>query len=245
MFDRASEPAPFLQAAIRKPRRIGAVLVERGDAAAETVGAALAAQPQSRARLGAILSARGWVGARAVAAAAAEQQGLDLADPETSPVDPALGAPRDLPVYLRRRLAPWRREGVGQAWIATDVESAAQGLADLTAKPERARLALTDPASFDAAMLAAYGPAIAARAAARSPEAMSARRRTSWAMRAALWAALVALIAWLVASPSLASGWAFLALTLLNAGNGALRIAALGTALHAPAKPAAAAGSPR
>ncbi len=233
MRDGPSGAAARIEGLRPSPQRLGALLVARGAAAASRVEAALAAQPESRARVGAILSARGWAAPGAVAAAAAEQAGLDVADLAAAPLDPALGAPEDLEVYLRRRIAPWRRLGAETVWAGVDVGDAAAGLAELAAPPDRARLALTDPATFEAAMLSAYAGPLAERAAARTPEALSARRIPPGA-RAGLLVVVATALVWVWTAPASAAGALFLGLILMNAANGVLRIAALGTALAAP-----------
>jgi cellulose synthase/poly-beta-1,6-N-acetylglucosamine synthase-like glycosyltransferase len=232
----AARIANLRAAPLEKRARLGAVLVARGATAADRLDAALAAQPESQARIGAILSARGWAAPGAVAAAAAEQAGLDHADLARDPLDPTLGDEADLPVYTRRRLAPWRRLGAETVWVAVDVADAAAGLAELATPPDRIRLALTDAAAFEEALTVAYADPLARRAAARPPAEMSARTP---APRAKALVAILALCAGIgaLAAPGATLGMLFLALVLVNASNGVLRIAAFGMALRERAPP--------
>ena len=213
--------------------RLGEMLVAGGAAERRRVDAALAAQAETGARIGVILSARGWASDAAVAAAAARQTGLDVADLSRAPLDPDLLDPSDLETCLRRRLAPWRRLGRDLAWIGLDPASAAEGLAQMADPPDRARLALCGPADFERAMAAAHGGSLAERAAGRTPADLSARRRTG-PNAVARGLALLGLIGAGMAAalwPSQVASIAFIALVLLNALNGFLRIAAFGAAL--------------
>lgn len=227
--------------------RLGALLADRGAVEETRLAQALAAQRASGRRLGEILRSRGWVSDAAVAEALARQSGLRRVDLAQWPLDPALADPRDLDLHLRRRMAPWRRSGDTMVYVAADPVEAQAGLVERADPSRPAALVLAEPAALDAAMAQAWGPALAARAARRTPDALSARGGASGAQRVALLTLTLVAVAGLL-SP-LAAGPALLAaLIALNAGNAAIRIAALGAALRRrdpPPPPLALARPPR
>jgi cellulose synthase/poly-beta-1,6-N-acetylglucosamine synthase-like glycosyltransferase len=219
---------------------IGAILLARGAVSEAHLAEALSAQRTTQARIGSILFARGWASGGQVAAAAAEQYGLSHVDLDSATLDPALGDPRDVEIYLRRRLAPLRVGDGEVALVAADVGEAVAGIAELAAPPRDARIVLADPVTLDAAIASAYGVALAARAAARTPAAASARTRAGPGARIAGALALVAAAAGAAFAPAVTSGVLFLILLAINAGNAAVRVAVLATALRAPRDPVAA-----
>lgn len=221
------------------PRRapLGALLLARGAVSAERLDAALAAQADSPARIGEILAARGWVARGAVSDALAVQAGLAAVDPDAEPPDPSLAEPADLPVYLRRRMLPWRRGPAGVAFLAADAAEARLGMSELGTPVPGASIVLADADAVDRALLAALGPRIAARAATRTPAAQSARARTPLVQRTGLVALSLAAV---LAEALAPAGWGagvFVLLVLLNAMNAVVRIAVLGAALGRPADP--------
>lgn len=222
---------------------IGAILVARGAVSEAHLAEALSAQRSTQARIGAILAARGWASGGQVAAAAAEQYGLSHVDLDAAPLDSALGDPRDVEIYLRRRLAPLRVGDGEVALVAADVGDAVAGIAELAAPPRDARIVLADPVALDAAIASAYGVALAARAASRTPATKSARTRAGLSARIVGALALVVVAAGAAFAPAVTSGALFLILLAINAGNAAVRVAVLATALRAPRDPVAASSS--
>ncbi|TVQ58118.1 MAG: glycosyltransferase [Rhodobacteraceae bacterium] len=220
---------------------LGARLVALGEASAAQIGAALSAQRLSGARLGSVLVANGAATPRAVAEAAAAQARKAFADLEAEPLEPALAVLDDLPVYLRRRIAPWRVEAGRTIFAATDLDAARLGLAELRDPPPDADIALCAPEAMERALVEAFGPALAARAAARPPATVSARSPTTVLQRAGFVGLVIAAITAFALSPGGAGAALFAALVLINAGNAAVRIAVLGAALRRPRDPVGAA----
>jgi cellulose synthase/poly-beta-1,6-N-acetylglucosamine synthase-like glycosyltransferase len=224
---------------------LGALLLESGALDQPTLDRALAVQGESAARLGEILIRNGSVSRDAVAAAAARQRGVRRADLRAEPLDPTLLDEADLPLCLAHGMAPWRRIADRTVFVATDYETALQGLAGLGAKVGPVEIALTSAADFAEAVGAAHGPALARRAAARPPETLSARRLGR--PRAAIAALAVAAGVALAAAGS-AAVWAtaFLTLAAINMMNAAVRITAVWRAVRprADAAPAAAGAIP-
>ena len=160
----AGASAPFPA----KKAPIGALLLARGAISEKGLEAALLAQADSAARLGEILSHRGWASAQAVTAAAAEQIGAQTVAAGDLALDPALGDPRDIEIYLRRQMAPLRLDGETLVFVAADYADAQAGLAALASPPRRAEIALADPAALARALIAS-GARLAARAARPGP----------------------------------------------------------------------------
>ena len=215
-----------------KKAPIGALLVARGAISEQGLAAALAAQTDSAARLGEILAHRGWASAQAVTAAAAEQIGAATVAAADLTLDPALGDPRDLEVYLRRQMAPLSRNGDSTVFVAADYAAAQAGIAALADPPRRAEIALADPAAVARAITAAYGALLAARAASRAPLEMSARAPATVAQRAGVAAFCAAALVALLAAPPVAAPILFFALVALNAMNAVVRVAVLTRALR-------------
>jgi cellulose synthase/poly-beta-1,6-N-acetylglucosamine synthase-like glycosyltransferase len=223
-------------AAAGRPR-LGALLLARGAVSPDRLAAALARQPETGARLGDILARRGWAASREIAAAAAEQAGAARVDLAAAPPDPSLADPAWLDVCLRRRALPWRRLGGRIILVAADHAAGRAAVADL-GLPD-ATVALVEPDALDRAIAEAYGPALAARAAARPPAALSARSPAPAWQKGGLLAALIATGAALAAAPTEAGALLFALLVALNALNAAARIAALASALRPDADPVA------
>ena len=224
----AGAPAPFPA----KKAPIGALLLARGAISEKGLEAALLAQADSAARLGEILSHRGWASAQAVTAAAAEQIGAQTVAAGDLALDPALGDPRDIEIYLRRQMAPLRLDGETLVFVAADYADAQAGLAALASPPRRAEIALADPAAVARAITTAYGPGLAARAASRAPLAMSARAPATMVQRAGAAAFCAAALVALLAAPLVAAPILFFALVALNAMNAVVRVAVLTRALR-------------
>ena len=215
-----------------KKAPIGALLVARGAISEQGLAAALAAQTDSAARLGEILAHRGWASAQAVTAAAAEQIGAATVAAADLTLDPALGDPRDLEVYLRRQMAPLSRNGDSTVFVAADYAAAQAGIAALADPPRRAEIALADPAAVARAITAAYGALLAARAASRAPLSLSARASATSVQRAAIAGLGVAALIALATAPLAAAPLLFFTLVALNAMNAVVRVAVLTRALR-------------
>jgi cellulose synthase/poly-beta-1,6-N-acetylglucosamine synthase-like glycosyltransferase len=222
--------------------RLGDLLCRRGDLSPERRDAALVIQRQTQARLGEVLLARGWLGGDRLSEALAVQAGLEAVTLAPDGTDPALIDPRDLQVYLRRRLLPWRRIGDAVQFVAADAREGAAGLGELTAPPQQVRLALAEPAAVDAALLARCGPALASRAAARCALADSARAGMPLRQRLVLCFVAVMLATGFGVAPGMTAAIMFTLLILLNALNAIARIAVLGAALRSGDEPPAPAG---
>jgi cellulose synthase/poly-beta-1,6-N-acetylglucosamine synthase-like glycosyltransferase len=223
--------------------RLGEILCNHGDLSPEHLEAALVIQRQTRARLGEVLLARGWLPRERLQNALAKQAGLGTVALAPRSSDRNLIDARDIDVYLRRRLLPWRRDSDGLHFVSDSAPEALAGLRELADPQPQARLSLVDPAALDAALLETCGPALAARAAARCSPSDSARSGMPAAQRFALLCLVVAVIAGLVLSPGVTVALILTTMILLNALNALARIAVLGAALRRqPSHPDAAPG---
>ncbi len=164
-------------------------------------------------------------GERARAAALAARRGLGFVDLARQPPSPGLLRAEAAPVYLRYGLLPWRRIGGATVYAAADPALAARGLARLGAEPGRACLAVCTRGALEAAVTEALGPALAEKAATRTPLSASLRGLRGMRRGVALAGLALALGLW-AAGPAGAAVLLGL-LFLLNAATGALRIAAL------------------
>lgn len=217
-------------AVTRQP--LGQMLLAEGAVTPERLEAALDAQRETTARLGEILAARGWTERGALARVLARQSGLHRVDLTHVPPEPNLADPASLPLYLRHRLIPWRAVSGDIRFVTDDAALGRRGLA-LLGLPD-AELVLTDPRQLDQALLDAFGPALAARASARVPVALSARSPTPLRQWLGIGIALGGTLALdLVAAAAWGAG-IFLLLVLINAMNAVVRIAVLSAALRRP-----------
>jgi cellulose synthase/poly-beta-1,6-N-acetylglucosamine synthase-like glycosyltransferase len=214
--------------------RLGELLCRRGDLSATQLSAALALQRQSQARLGEVLLSRGWIDRERLTAALAAQAGLDTATVTPRAAGAAPGAVDNLAVFLRRRLLPLPDADGPAAFVAADATQGAAGLREMTPPQGDARLSLADPDAVDAALLTAFGPALAQRGATRCAEADSARRGVLVTQRAGIVLLLVSLAVGLWMAPGPTAAGLFSVLILLNALNALARIAVLGAALRGP-----------
>ncbi|MGF1447680.1 MAG: glycosyltransferase family 2 protein [Pikeienuella sp.] len=160
-----------------------------------------------------------------LAARRAARAGLGTVDLAAAPPDPALLQAADAPLYLRHGLLPWRRRGRVTTYAVVDPAELPSGLAKLSVRPELACAVVCTRAGLATAVATALGPALAARAAHRTPPEMSLRTLVGLRLRVAL--VLLALFC-----AGLLAGEAFLAIALaalvaLNAATAALRLAAL------------------
>lgn len=187
--------------------------------------AALARQRGTRQPLGEVLIAHGAVSAEAVARALAEQGGFGYADLDRDPPDRSLILPDEIDAYLRHGILPWGRLGGVVVYAITDPANAPAALAALPSAKPFAFFAVTEPARLHRALTVVAGPEMAARAADRVPEDLSARGLGT--MRRLVFGSVLLLLAALVleTEAALLSLAAFV--FLVNTANMALRIAVL------------------
>jgi cellulose synthase/poly-beta-1,6-N-acetylglucosamine synthase-like glycosyltransferase len=163
--------------------------------------------------------------AEARAAALAERHGLGRADLARTPPDPALLDPRDVPVYLRHGLLPWRRVGRVTTYASADPADLARGIARLHARPGLACAAVATRAEIEEALATALPGPLAERAAMRTPASLSVRGIAGLRRGAVL--GLAALLAMIAAGGTAGLAAALVLLFALNAATTLLRIGAL------------------
>lgn len=162
----------------RRPGRqpLGQILLRHRWIGEDDLEAALSCQARSGERLGQVISARGWSRPERVGAALAEQWGLGFVDLDQEPADPGLlGPAADMEVCLSRRILPWRRLGYVTTYVTDQPEEASVALAHLTDAAPMAFFVVATPQQMDAALSAAFGPALAQRAAKGLPAQRSVR----------------------------------------------------------------------
>lgn len=218
--------------------RLGRLLLDRGQVAPGALAAALAAQRVSGARLGDALRARGLAPTAALARALADQRGLPVIDPGADPPDPALIAAARLDAMAGWRAMPWRAdppEAPGRVLLVTPEPDRAAPDGDLSAVaaalglPPGAvpALAICSPEAWETAWLALPPDRRAARAARRTPEALSARRLGDRATRVGFALTFAGMGGAAALWPAPVLDTLFLAALALNAVNVGLRVAAL------------------
>ena len=161
----------------------------------------------------------------AIAAALAEQRGLGHVDLAAAPPDPDLLIAADAPAYLLHGILPWRRMGRVTTYAVTDPDRAAEAIAHLNARPDLACIVVTTRSGLESAVSHALGPALAERAAARTPPGFSVRGIAGLRRRALL--GLVALAALMAFGGPVALGLGLMMLFAVNAATGGLRLLAL------------------
>lgn len=217
--------------------QLGRILQDRGALCHADLALALAEQHVSGARLGDVLAAGGWAGPQAVAAALAEQWGLGAADLARDPPEPAAGDPRALDLYLRHAVVPWRRDGAGDVLATAEPARAGAVAAELGGASGRAvaALAVAPRPAIDQALLDRFGPALADRAARRTPPGLSVRTLDHARLAAvALLAALAAGMALAPLSAMAALGALLLALNVATTGTRAAALLASRRDVPAP-----------
>lgn len=204
-------------------RRLGEILLSQSLIDQPRLDLALARQRTSQQRLGEVLLARGLIDAHAIASALAAQWGIAQADLERDPLDGGLIRPELLEMYLKHRVLPWRRAGHLVSFVTDRPEGALTALASIDAVGSA--VAVVPTRQFDHAIGQALGPALARRAAERTPLGQSVRALGRARLIAV--AALIGLVAMLIwgGLPGLALACGVL--LALNLATTALRLAAL------------------
>ena len=204
---------------------LGRILCERGALDDADLDLALAEQGTLGARLGEVLAARGLVGPDEIAAALAEQWGLGAADLAREPPEPGAGDDGSLDLYLRHSIVPWRRLGKLDVYATSEPGGAAAALAELSPEHGLAFVTVAPRPAVEQALLDRFGPALADRATARTPPALSVRTLGTARLVALAALAAIALTLALAADFALA-GLGFL-LLLVNGTTTLTRVAAL------------------
>ncbi|GMG82808.1 glycosyltransferase [Paralimibaculum aggregatum] len=205
--------------------RLGAILAAQHRLRPADLASALALQRLRPDRLGATLVANGWAAEADVAAALATQRGLGLVDLDAAPPDRALLDPEAAADYLQRGVIPWRRKGRVTTYAAVDPDALGPALARIGPRRGLVCIAVCTRSALERAVAAALAPELAARAAARCPEAASLRGIRGLRRRVAAAVLGVAALVWLGGEVGAMLG--LLLLFLLNAATGALRIGAM------------------
>ena len=167
---------PFLRGDRSEARNappLGQILCDRGLLADADLDLALAEQLAVGGRLGEVLTARGLARPDDIASALAEQWGLGAADLGREPPDPTAGDLASLDIYLRHSIVPWRRIGKLDVYATSEPAGAGVALGRL-GKP-LALVTVAPRAAVDQALLDRFGPALAERAAQRTPPELSVR----------------------------------------------------------------------
>ncbi len=154
-------------------RRLGEILLSQSLIDQSRLDLALARQRTSQQRLGEVLLARGLIDGHAIASALAAQWGIAQADLEHEPPDGGLIRPELLELYLKHRILPWRRAGGMVSFVTDRPESALTALAAIDAVGSA--VAVVPARQFDQAIGQVLGPALARRAAERTPLGESVR----------------------------------------------------------------------
>ncbi len=204
-------------------RRLGEILLSQSLIDQSRLDLALARQRTSQQRLGEVLLSRGLLDGHAIASALAAQWGVAQADLEREPPDGGLIEPDLVELYLRHRILPWRRAGSLVSFVTDRPEAALTALASIDAVGSA--VAVVPTRQFDQAIGQALGPALARRAAERTPLGESVRAlRRARLISVAVLLGLITMLFWGgLPGIALACG----ALLVLNLSTTILRLAAL------------------
>src|SRR5690625_2275988 len=216
---------PNREPARRGGARLGQILQDRGVLAPQDLALALEEQEKTGAKLGEVLNAGGWASADTVAAALAEQWGVGATDLAAEPPDERAGDPTMLDTYLRHSIVPWRRIGKIDVLTASEPQSAAAALAELSPEHGLSFVTLAPRPQVDQALLDRFGLELAERAARRTPSEESVRTLDS--MRFGMVTLWVAILLGVIIAPGPALAVAGVVLLLLNGGTTLTRAAAL------------------
>lgn len=215
--------------------RLGRVLHRHGAIDPADIEFALEERRATGARLGEILLAEGRATPRAIAAALGAQWGLAAADPERDPPDDRPGDPAMLDTCLRHAIVPWRRIGKLSVFTTAEPAQAARALGALAPEHGMALVTVASRKVVDQVLLRRFGPALAARAATRTPARLSVRTLGPARLLALTLLAIGAAAAMVAPGPALLV--AGMALLMVNAATTLTRAAALLASGHGrPAK---------
>lgn len=223
---RAPQPGPGLQLGAgdrRHPERkkVGELLVARGDLGPEDLARAVALQAREEARFGDILLAHGMVTQEALYAALAEQYHTIVADLDAEPPDMRLVDRLGVDYCIANSVLPWKRTGGATVVICSRPDEFDRIVPHLSERFGRVMRAVAPEPKIQAALIAARHRALARRAETRVAEHESCRTwRTgpAWRWSAAILAAVAAVALFSpVTGFALLTGWAVLTL-MVNSG---------------------------